>query len=426
MPAGSFRALMRRLPPVAALLLIVLARPAAADPGALDTSFSGNGIQTIFTGGATAQAVAIDAQDRILVAGYTFGANDDVAVARLRPGGALDGTFSGDGRVRIDLGASDHALDIAMAPGGKIVVVGQRTTLLGSSWFVLRLRSGGGRDRTFGGDGVVITDFGRRFAHANTVAVQANGKIVVGGSVSGGGHENWTIARFLSGGALDSSFGGDGRTTLSLSSTGEQIQDLVVRSSGILAVGYAEAGSLPRFAVAKLHLDGSRVEAFGAHGVRLVNLGIGADSAYGLTVQADGKPVLAGYSSQNGRADWGVVRLHAGGGSDGSFGGDGIVTTAFTSAYELAAAVAMQPDGRILVVGKARGLSGTDDLAVLRYRTDGGLNRSFSGNGRALFNPFGGDDAAMDIVVHDGKIIVVGIAMQHLVPRMIVLRIRMA
>ena len=231
MPAGSVRAFMRRLPPVAALLLVVLARPAAADPGALDTSFSGNGIQTIFTGGATAQAVAIDAQDRILVAGYTFGANEDVAVTRLRPGGALDGTFSGDGRVRIDLGASDHALDIATAPGGKIVVVGQRTTLLGSSWFVLRLKSGGGRDRTFGGDGVVITDFGRRFAHANAVAVQANGKIVVGGSVSGGGHESWTIARFLSGGALDSSFGGDGRVTLSLSSTGEQIQDLVVRSS---------------------------------------------------------------------------------------------------------------------------------------------------------------------------------------------------
>jgi len=53
----------------------VLAGPAGATPGALDSSFSGNGIQTIFTGGATAQAVAIDAQDRILVAGYTFGAN---------------------------------------------------------------------------------------------------------------------------------------------------------------------------------------------------------------------------------------------------------------------------------------------------------------------------------------------------------------
>lgn len=407
------------------LLLVVLARPAGATPGALDTSFSGDGIKTIFTGGATAQAVAIDAQDRILVAGYTFGANHDVAIARLRPGGALDGSFSGNGRVRIDLGASEHALDIAVAPDGKIVVVGERSTPQGASWFVIRLGPGGVRDDSFGGDGVLITDFGRPFEHATAVAVQSNGKLLVGGSVSNGTTESWALARYLSGGALDPSFGGDGRVTLSLSSSGEQIQDLVVRSSGILAGGYAESDFLPRFAIAKLHFDGSRVAAFGTNGVRLVDLGIGADSAYGLTVQADGKPVLAGYASQNGLADWGVVRLHAGGGLDGSFGGDGVVTTAFTSAYELGASVAIQPDGRILVAGKARGPSGTDDLAVVRYRTDGGLNLSFSGNGKALFNPFGEDDAARDIVVHDGKIIVVGDAMRNLIPRMIVLRIRM-
>jgi uncharacterized delta-60 repeat protein len=418
---------MRRpILPVTLLLLVVLARPAGATPGALDTSFSGNGIQTIFTGGATAQAVAIDAQDRILVAGYTFGANTDLAVARLRPGGALDGSFSGDGRVRINLGADDRALDITAAPDGKIVVVGQRNTANGARWFVLRLGSGGGRDGSFGGDGVVFTDFSRRFEHATTVAIQSNGKILVGGSVSNGLNENWAFARYLSGGGLDHSFGGDGRVTMSLSTSGEQVQDLVVRSTAILAGGYAEAAYLPRFAVAKLHLDGSRVGAFGTHGVKLVNLGVGADSAYGLAVQADGKPVLAGYASHDGRADWGVVRLRAGGGTDGTFGGDGVVTTAFTSAYELASAVAMQPDGRILVAGKARGPSGTDDLAVVRYRTDGGLNLSFSGDGRALFNPFGEADSARDIVVHDGRIIVVGDAMQDLVPRMVVLRLRMS
>ena len=347
-------------------------------------------------------------------------------MARLRPGGALDGSFSGDGRVRIDLGAADRALDITAAPDGKIVVVGQRNTAIGARWFVLRLRSGGVRDDSFGGDGVVFTDFSRRFEHATAVAIQSNGKILVAGSVSNGTTENWAFARYLSGGALDHSFGDDGRVTMSLSATGEQVQDLVVRSTAILAGGYAESAYLPRFAVAKLHLDGSRVRPFGRRGVKLVNLGAGADSAYGLAVQADGKPVLAGYASHDGRADWGVVRLHAGGGTDGSFGGDGVVTTAFTAAYELASAVAMQPDGRILVAGKARGPSGTDDLAVVRYRTDGGLNRSFSGNGKALFNPFGGDDAARDIVVHDGRIIVVGDAMQHLVPRMVVLRLRMS
>ena len=205
----------------------------------------------------------------------------------------------------------------------------------------------------------------------------------------------------------------------------EEVQDLVVSSEGIFAAGYAESNFLPKFAIAKLRSDGTSATAFGTNGVKTVNLGAGADSAFGLDVQADGKPVLAGYASAGGRAEWGVVRLDPGGGLDGSFGGDGIAITQFTRAYELAASVAIQPDGRIVVVGRARGPSGTDDLAVVRYRSDGGLNLSFSGNGRALFNPFGEDDAARDVVIHDGKIIVVGDTMQKLVPRMVVLRIRM-
>jgi len=414
-----------RLTPIAGLLLVVLAHPATATPGSLDTSFSGNGLQTMFVSGGSAQAVAIDAQDRIVVAGYTIGASTDVAITRLRPGGALDDMFGGDGRVRIDLGAKDEALDVAVAPEGTIVVVGTRTTAQGSGWFVIRLRAGGGRDTSFGGDGIVVTDFGRRFEHATAVAIQSNGRILVGGSSSEGLHDQWAFARYLSGGAPDTSFGGDGRVTMSLSMSGEEVQDLVVSSEGILAAGYAESNFLPKFAIAKLRSDGTRATAFGSNGVKTVNLGPGADSAFGLAVQSDGKPVLAGYASAGGRADWGVVRLHPGGGLDGSFGGDGVVITQFTRSYELAASAAIQPDGRVVVVGRARGPSGTDDLAIVRYRSDGGLNLSFSGNGRALFNPFGEDDAARDVVIHDGKIVVVGDTMQNLVPRMVVLRIRM-
>jgi uncharacterized delta-60 repeat protein len=415
---------MRRLPPVAALLLVVLARPAAATPGTLDTSFSGNGIRTMFDGGATAQAVAIDTQDRILVAGSTIGANTDVAIARLRPRGALDGSFGRNGRVRIDLGATDRAMDVAASPDGSVVVAGQRVAQQGTAWFVIRLRANGARDTSFGGDGIVVTDFFRRYEHATTVAIQSNGRILVGGSVTDGANESWAFARYLSRGALDPSFGGDGRVTMSLSVSGERVQDLVVSSTGILAAGYAESRFLPRFAIAKLLLDGRRAAAFGTNGVRVVNVGAGADLAFGLAVQADGRPVLAGYASDGGRADWGVVRLHAGGASDGSFGGGGVVTTAFTPAYEIAASIAMQADGRILVVGRARGPSGTDDLAVVRYRTDGRLDLSFSGDGKALFNPFREDDDATDVVVHEGKIVVVGETMQNLVPRMVVLRIR--
>ena len=415
---------MRRLAPLTALLLVVLARPAAAGPGALDPTFSGNGIATVFPGGATAEAVAVDGQDRVVVAGHTYGASVDIAVARLRWNGSLDGTFGGDGRVRIDLGAKELALDVAVADDGKVVVVGYRATQKAEAWFVMRLRQNGSRDDTFGGDGVVFTDFGRPFEQANAVAIQSNGKIVVGGSAAKGIYENWAISRYLVGGTLDDTFGGDGRVSLSLSRTGEEVQDLLIGGEGIFAGGYAERSYLPGFAIAKLRLDGRRATAFGSNGVRVVNLGRGADSAFGLSLQEDGKPVLAGYASSNGKADWGLVRLRAGGGLDGSFSGDGIVTTAFTSAYELASSVGLQSNGRIVVAGRAHGASGTDDLAIVRYLPGGALDQTFSGNGKALFNPFGGNDVANDVLVHAGTILVVGSATQRLTPRMTVLRLR--
>lgn len=415
---------MRRLlAPITALLLVLLARPATAGPGTLDPAFSGNGIATVFPGSATAEAVAVDGQDRVVVAGHTYGAGVDIAVARLRWNGSLDGTFGGDGRVRIDLGAKEYALDVATAGDGKVVVVGYRETRTAETWFVMRLRANGSRDGTFGGDGIVFTDFGRPFEQANAVAIQPNGTIVVGGSAAHGIHENWAIARYSSGGALDDTFGGDGRVVLSLSMTGEEVQDLVIGGTGIFAGGYAERSYLPGFAIAKLRPDGRKATAFGSNGVRVVNLGPGADSAFGLSLQEDGKPVLAGYASSDGRADWGVVRLGAGGKLDGSFSGDGVVTTPFTPAYELAASVALQSNGRIVVAGRARGASGTDDMAIVRYLPGGRLDVTFSGNGKAMFSPFGGNDVANDVLVHRGSILVVGSATQNITSKMTVLRL---
>ena len=424
--AASLPALRRRLPPIAVtlVLLLSLARSAWAAPGSLDRTFSKNGVQTAFRAGGSADAVAIDGQGRILVAGEAVDGSHDVAVARLLPGGRWDRSFGGDGQVRIDLGGSDRALDVAAAPGGRIVLVGERTFARRSSWFVIRLRPGGARDRTFGGDGVVTTDFGRRFQGADAVAVQSNGRILVGGSISNGTSENWALARYRSGGALDRSFGGDGRVVRSLSVSGEQVQDISLTGSGILAAGYAERRFLPRFAVAKLHLDGSKVRSFGNRGVRLVDLGSGGDAAFGLALQTDGKPVLAGYAAGGGRTDWGIVRITAGGRLDAGFGGDGIVTTAFTTAYELAQAVAVQGDGRIVVAGSAHGPSGTDDLTLVRYLPGGTLDGAFSGDGRAFFNPFGENDAARDLVVQAGRIVVVGESLAGGVQRMTILRVQ--
>ena len=83
----------------------------------------------------------------------------------------------------------------------------------------------------------------------------------------------------------------------------------------------------------------------------------------------------------------------------------------------------MQPNGQIVVAGRVHGPGGTDDLGVVRYNSGGTLNQAFSGDGKALFNPFGGNDVANDVLVHGGTIVVVGEATQKLTPRMVVVRL---
>ncbi|HZN43601.1 MAG TPA: hypothetical protein VFC08_07720, partial [Actinomycetota bacterium] len=73
--------------------------------------------------------------------------------------------------------------------------------------------------------------------------------------------------------------------------------------------------------------------------------------------------------------------------------------------------------------GRVHRRGGTDDLGVVRYLPDGRLDFSFSGNGRALFDPYGGNDAAHDVLVHAGRILLVGEATRGLVQRMIVYRL---
>ena len=139
---------MRRLTLLAAVAVLALAAPpASAHPGALDTFFSHDGIQTAFPNGAVAYAVAIDHHDRIVVAGSTLAAHPDIALARFTPSGRLDTTFGQGGKVVTDLGANDYAFDLAIQDDGGIVVVGERRAAASDRFVVQRYRPNGTLER---------------------------------------------------------------------------------------------------------------------------------------------------------------------------------------------------------------------------------------------------------------------------------------
>ena len=419
---------MRRATVAVAAVVIVAGlgfTPAFAAPGELDPYFSHDGIQTAFPNGAVADAVAIDHHDRIVVAGYTLADHPDIALARFTPSGRLDPTFGEGGKVITDLGANDYAFDLAIQDDGGIVVVGERQAASTDRMVVQRYRPNGTLDPDFGDGGTVLTGFGRRFQSANAVAIAPAGRIVVAGSTSNGITSRSAVARYLTDGRLDRSFGDDGRVTTDVSSSGEQLTDVAVQPDGrIVAAGWAELSLVPAFDAVRYATDGSLDPSFHGDGVVRVDVSPGADKAFGLALQPDGKIVLVGATAAGGRNEWGLVRLGPRGRLDPTFGVGGRVVTSFGPGYDEADAVAVQANGKLVVAGRIRSDT-QDDIGVMRFKPGGGHDRTFGAGGRVLTDVAGRSDAARDVVIEsNGKIVVVGEAAIDRIRRFVVARYR--
>ncbi len=195
-------------------MVAFLATPGWAKPGDLDRSFSRDGkVTTAFRiGDSEAYGLAIQADGKIVAVGVAEGDRSHgfsrFALARYNVGGGLDGTFSRDGKVTTDFTAGDDsASDVALLPSGKIVAVGHARF---RQFAVARYRSSGALDPTFSGDGKVTTNFLRGEDVASGVAIQADRKIVAAGRAAGSGGR-FALARYNRNGSLDTGFGGDGR-----------------------------------------------------------------------------------------------------------------------------------------------------------------------------------------------------------------------
>src|SRR6188768_2002106 len=213
---------------LAAAVIVAAVAPASASasaaPGDLDVSFSGDGKQTTDYGGAdAAAAVAMHADGKLVVAGTSDG---NFALARYGADGALDPSFSGNGLVTTDLGGTDDGQGVVIQTDGKIVVAGGSE----GNFALARYTTDGGLDPSFSGDGRQTTDFGRE-DRATAVALQADGRIVVGGN-SG---SDFALARYDANGGLDTSFSGDGKQTTDFGGT-DSSNDVAMAADGAIVV----------------------------------------------------------------------------------------------------------------------------------------------------------------------------------------------
>jgi uncharacterized delta-60 repeat protein len=340
--------------------------------------------------------------------------------------GNLDRAFGSGGKTIAPVSGAEKFFDTAIQPDGKIVAVGYASPVGGVSHFlVARYNANGSPDASFNGSGRVTFPVSNLGDTAWAVALQSDGKIVVGGTAQNAQNQsNFAVVRFHANGQIDAGFGQQGVATFSLNTGGEGIRALAIQTIGgeekIVAAGFSNIGQAD-FAIVRLNSNGQMDAGFGNGGKRITSLGNGNDVIHGVAIQSvngENKIVVAGYSwvSTNtaSRADFVVARYNENGAPDTTFDGDGFVRTEMPNGNNgQARAVAIQKIGGAdkIVVGGAS-MSPTDfrlDFTVTRYNSDGSPDAAFNQTGKTTTDFNGSDDQIQKILVQpDGKIVAVG------------------
>jgi len=261
-------------------------------------------------------------------------------------------------------------------------------------------------DRSFGSAGKVVTD-SLQSEYAAAVAVQRDGKVLVAGPRRGpAGGSRALVARYLTNGRLDRSFGSGGVVTFGFGVRVSDARDLAVQPDGRIVVAGLAGDD---FAVARVSPDGTLDQTFGQGGRVTTDLGAAVDPDGGeaVALQPDGKIVVAGDVREPGPFeiyDFAIARYDPDGSVDASFGAGGHITTGLDIDFRMGG-VAVQPDGKIVAAGATRPYpSSGPSLAVVRLNPDGSIDSSF-GDGGAVTGGFGEGD---DVLVSGGKILVAG------------------
>jgi uncharacterized delta-60 repeat protein len=387
-----------------AISLAVFALPASlmARAGALDPKFGNGGI--VFTANTVANAGALQADGKILVAGSISTAqnSDQPGLLRYNTNGTLDSGFGAGGKVLIGGNNAGAAFAVAVQTDGKILVAAPANLLL----TVFRFNNNGSVDTTFGSNGAAAIQATEVFLApaSGGIALEPDGRILVATAHNDGGPAR-IVARLLANGQLDSTFGSNG---VAPTFGGDSV---AVLPNGNILVGTGSVTSM-------YAPNGVALKDFGIHGQ---TPGFATETG-GFVVPNNSATVTRIITAGSIFTDLNLNSLHSvsafllvsykfDGTLDNTFGIHGGVTTPFPgNILARALAVALQPNGNIVAVGQtALNDTGSSDFALARYNPDGSVDTTF-GNSGFVSTPFGASVAFANTVLIqiDGKIIAVG------------------
>jgi uncharacterized delta-60 repeat protein len=207
----------------------------------------------------------------------------------------LDTTFGSSGKVIQDIGSGGFGYSLAIQPDGKILLGGYCNNASNIDFCIARINSNGTLDNSFGTNGKVIQPIGSWSDYGKSTVIQPDGKILLGGFCSNGSNNDFCIARFNSNGTLDTSFGSSGKVIQPIGSSNDYGWSLVIQPDGkILLGGYCGSGSNHDFCIARFNSNGTLDTSFGTGGKVIQPIGSSNDYGFSLAIQPDGKILLGG------------------------------------------------------------------------------------------------------------------------------------
>lgn len=364
---------------VIVLTIIASAFSAVAQPGMLDPTFGGDGVlNTGLPAGNMRylRLMEIQADGKVILAA----GEGNLSLMRFLPSGAADPGFGTNGVAQIDLPSFMITTAMKVRADGKIVVSG-KSDVEESLCRVAQFNADGSPDVGFGTGGQIQLDLNTRSCELIAdLRLQTDGKIVVSGDTDNdsedGTFQDLFVARFNQDGTPDTSFGGDGNTIVHIDYD-DSVWSAAIQPDGKIVVA-GMSGSFEGNILARFDTDGSLDDSFGDDGKLLIdNKGVIGECAFDVLIQPDGKILVLGKINFD-AIGWGMYRLNEDGSLDGSFGNSGVVRTPQEEFGALGAAqLAMQTDGKILVGGSLVSEDSDGyDIGVGRYNADGTVDRA--------------------------------------------------
>jgi uncharacterized delta-60 repeat protein len=391
-----------------------------AQSGVLDPSFADGGIMTWDASGnhENCHGIAVQPDGKILL-GFTYTSsidnNLDMAVGRINEDGSIDSTFATNGIYHLDNPTgSDFVFHLELMEDGSMIAVGGYASEEYDQDFVLlKLKSDGSPDISFGENGLAIHKVDTKEDYARDIEFNELGQIIVSG-ISYSSTE-WEIrhalCRFSEDGQIDSTFGTNGALTWNYGETYNETHSLEIGDDGsIFTSGKSAPFGNDRLAIYKILPDGSGLDStFATNGELLAPFG---SIAYGMIIHSNGNLLVTGPNYGVNGADLIVLAYNQDGTPNENFGQEGtFLIDAWPNDFGLN--LIEQSDGKIIACGESGGsIFAPPPRGFFSVRMDenGILDTSWGGDGYVRTET-GWMAWASDIAIQpDGKVLLTGVS----------------